>query len=256
MAEPEPRYLETPEGARIAYHLSEGRAPTVVFLSGFASHMGGTKARHLEAWCRDRGQAYLRLDYQGHGRSSGRFEDGSVGIWAADAIAVIEAVTEGTLVLVGSSMGAWIMLIAARRLEARVAGLVGIASAPDFTEELIHAHLDSRQRSQLNREGRLERASAYDQGPNVVTLKMIEDGREHLQLGEVIPLQCPVRLIHGLDDQDVPWAISLRLSERLDSEDVRLTLVKSGGHRLSDSSDLELLTATLGGLLATVGGDG
>jgi pimeloyl-ACP methyl ester carboxylesterase len=256
MAEPEPRYLETPEGARIAYHLSEGLAPTVVFLSGFASHMGGTKARHLEAWCRDRGQAYLRLDYQGHGRSSGRFEDGSVGIWAADAVNVIEAVTEGTLVLVGSSMGAWIMLIAARRLGARVVGLVGIASAPDFTEELIHAHLDSRQRAQLNREGRLERASAYDQGPNVVTLKMIEDGREHLQLGEVIPLQCPVRLIHGLDDPDVPWAISLRLSERLDSEDVRLTLVKSGGHRLSDPPDLELLTATLDGLLDTAGGDG
>jgi pimeloyl-ACP methyl ester carboxylesterase len=256
MAEAEPCYLQTPEGARIAYHLSEGRAPTVVFLSGFASHMGGTKARHLEAWCHERGRAYLRLDYQGHGRSSGRFEDGGVGTWAGDALAVIDAVTEGPLVLVGSSMGAWIMLIAARRLEERVAGLVGIASAPDFTEELIHAHLDSRQRAQLNTEGRLERASAYDQGPNVVTLKMIEDGREHLQLGEVIPLDCPVRLIHGLDDPDVPWEISLRLSERLESEDVRLTLVKNGGHRLSEPAHLDLLTATLDGLLVTAAGDG
>ena len=245
----EPRFLETADGARLAYHLSEGQAPTVVFLAGFASHMGGTKALHLERWCRDRGQAHLRLDYQGHGRSSGDFEDGTIGVWAADALAVIEAVTEGPLILVGSSMGAWIMLIAARRLGERVRGLLGIASAPDFTEELIHAQLDAGQRATLNREGRLERASAYDEGPNVVTLAMIEDGRRHLQLGEVVPVTCPVRLIHGLEDADVPWAISLRLCDRLETEDVRVILVKGGEHRLAEPGDLDLLTRTLEELL-------
>jgi len=255
MADVEPLYLETPEGATLAYHLTEGRAPTVVFLSGFASHMGGTKAQHLEQWCRERGQAYLRLDYQGHGKSSGRFEDGTVGVWARDAVSVIEAVTAGPLILVGSSMGAWIMLIAARRLNGRVVGLLGVASAPDFTEELIHARLDSKQKARLNKEGRLERASHYEQGPNVVTLAMIEDGREHLQLGELIPLQCPVRLLHGLDDGDVPWEISLRLCDRLETEDVRVTLVKDGGHRLSEPPHLALLTATLDELLAAVAQD-
>lgn len=246
----EPQYLTTPEGASLAYHHTPGRAPTVVFLSGFASHMGGAKACHMERWCRAQGQAYVRLDYQGHGKSSGRFEDGAVGLWADDAVAVIEAVTQGPLLLVGSSMGAWIMLIAARRLGARVCALVGIASAPDFTEELIHAQLSSEQRAKLNLDGRLERASPYDQGPNVVTLRMIEDGRGHLQLGEVIPIDCPVRLIHGLQDPDVPWAISLRLCDRLDAEDVRVILVKGGGHRLSDPAELDLLAGTVAELLA------
>ena len=237
MADAEPRYLETPDGAKLAYHLVEGRDPTVVFLSGFASHMGGTKAQYLEQWCRDRGQAYLRLDYQGHGKSSGAFEDGTIGVWARDALAVIEAATDGPL-------------------DGRVAGLLGVASAPDFTEELIHAHLDSRQKARLNKEGRLERASQYEQGPNVVTLRMIEDGREHLQLGELIPLECPVRLLHGLVDADVPWEISLRLCDRLESENVRVTLVKDGGHRLSEPPHLALLAATLDELLATVAADG
>jgi len=166
---------------------------------------------------------------------------------------VIEAVTQGPLLLVGSSMGAWIMLIAARRLGQRVRALVGIASAPDFTEELIHAQLSSEQRAQLNRDGRLERASAHDQGPNVVTLRMIEDGRKHLQLPEVIPIECPVRLIHGLEDPDVPWEISLRLCDRLDAGDVRVILVKGGDHRLSEPSDLDLLTGTVAELLARGG---
>jgi pimeloyl-ACP methyl ester carboxylesterase len=246
----EPQYLNTPDGASIAYHHTPGRMPTVVFLSGFASHMGGAKAIHLEAWCRERGQAFLRLDYQGHGESSGKFEDGTVGVWAGDALAVIEAVTEGPVLLVGSSMGAWIMLIAARRLGARVRALVGIASAPDFTEELIHAQLTGDQRAMLNSEGRLERPSTYDHGANVVTLRMIEDGRNHLQLGEVIPIECPVRLIHGLEDPDVPWEISLRLCDRLDSLDVHVTLVKGGGHRMSTPAQLELITGTVAELLA------
>jgi pimeloyl-ACP methyl ester carboxylesterase len=249
MDDESPRFVETPDGARLAYYLSPGTPPTVVFLSGFASHMGGTKALHLERWCRDSSRAYLRLDYQGHGKSSGDFEDGTVGVWARDALAVIEAVCEGPVLLVGSSMGAWIMLIVARELGERVQGLLGIASAPDFTQELIHDHLDAAQRVQLNRDGRLERASSYEQGPNVVTLRMLEEGREHLQLGEVIPITCPVRLIHGLEDPDVPWEISLRLCDRLDSHDVQVVLVKGGGHRLAEPAELDLIATTLAGLL-------
>ncbi len=249
MDDPQPKYVHTPDGARLAYHLTPGRAPTVVFLPGFASHMGGTKALHLERWCRETGQAFLRLDYQGHGESSGLFEDGSVGVWSQDAFAVIEAVTEGPLLLVGSSMGGWIMLIVARRLVDRVVAMMGIASAPDFTEELVHDQLDAAQRAQLNRDGRLERTSGYDQGPNVFTLRMLEDGRAHLQLGEIIPIECPVRLIHGLDDKDVPWEISLRLCDRLESDDVHVTLVKDGPHRLSEPHHLDLITTTLATLI-------
>jgi pimeloyl-ACP methyl ester carboxylesterase len=245
-------YLQTEDGVKLAYEHSEGRAPTVVFLSGFASHMGGTKALHLQQWCRDRGQAYLRLDYRGHGNSAGEFESGTVSVWARDALAVLNATTQGPLLLIGSSMGAWIMLIVARELGERVCAMLGLASAPDFTEELIHARLDAAQRAQLNRDGRIERASEYDQGPNVVTLRMIEDGRRHLQMQEMIPISCPVRLIHGLTDADVPWEISLRLSDRLESEDVHVVLVKDGGHRLSAPAELALITDTLAALLSTI----
>jgi len=251
-----PKFIDTPGGARLAYHFTEGDGPTVVFLSGFASNMSGTKALHLERWAADKGRAYLRLDYQGHGDSSGRFEDGSIGIWAQDAMDVIERVTRGPVLLVGSSMGAWIMLLAARRLGARVRALVGISSAPDFTEELIHAQLTGPQKAELNKAGRLERASEYDQGPNVVTLRMLEDGREHLLLGEMIPVECPVRLIHGLRDRDVPWEISLRLCDRLDAEDVQVTLVKDGDHRLAEPANLNLLVSVLDNVLSASADNG
>lgn len=251
-----PNFIDTPGGAKLAYHLAEGDGPTVVFLSGFASNMGGTKALHLERWATGKGRAYLRLDYQGHGESSGRFEDGSIGIWAQDAMDVIERTTRGPLVLMGSSMGAWIMLLAARRLGDRVRALVGIASAPDFTEELIHAQLTGQQKAELNKAGRLERASEYDQGPNVVTLRMLEDGREHLLLGEMISVECPVRLIHGMRDLDVPWEISLRLCDRLDAEDVQVSLVKDGDHRLSEPAHLDLIVSVLDNVLGAIADDG
>jgi pimeloyl-ACP methyl ester carboxylesterase len=246
------RYLQAEDGVQLAYQSSPGKGPTVVFLSGFASHMGGTKALHLQQWCQNQGRAYLRLDYRGHGQSGGEFEEGTVGLWAADALALVRAAAPGPVLLIGSSMGAWIMLLVARELGEQVRAMIGLASAPDFTEELIHAQLDVKQRARLNRDGRLERASNYDQGPNVVTLRMIEDGRSYLQLQEVIPLNCPVRLIHGLADPDVSWEISLRLCDRLEAEDVLVTLVKDGGHRLSATRELALITDTLNTLLNTV----
>jgi pimeloyl-ACP methyl ester carboxylesterase len=213
----------------------------VVFLTGFRSDMTGGKALALEAACRARGRAYLRFDYTGHGQSSGAFADGTIGQWAEDAVFAIERLTEGPQVLVGSSMGGWIMLLAALRLGVQVAGLVGIAAAPDFTEDLIWQQADAGVRERLTRDGVWHEPSAYSPEPTPITRALIEEGRRHLLLRAPIPLACPVRLIHGMRDPDVPWQTSLRLAERLAARDVELILVKDGDHRLSTDADLERL---------------
>ena len=243
-----PAQLDCDSGVRLAYRRVAGAPPTVVFLGGYFSDMTGTKARYLDTWCRARGQSYLRFDYRGHGASSGRFEDGTIGTWRDDALAVIRALTASPLVLVGSSMGAWIMVLAALALPERVRALVGVAAAPDFTEDLAWARLSAAERARLEREGVLRRPSEYRDEPLPFTWKLIEDGRRHLVLRAPIPLACPVRLLHGLEDPDVPWETSLRFAQALVSRDVTLTLVKRGGHRLSEPHELGLLGATLAGL--------
>ncbi|MDH3473823.1 MAG: alpha/beta hydrolase [Rhodospirillales bacterium] len=249
-APPEPSKLARPDGSVIAYHKSPGRAPGIVFLGGFMSDMTGGKALALEAHARAQGQAFLRFDYQGHGASSGRFEEGCIGLWAGDAVAALDELTEGPQLLVGSSMGGWIMLLAALARPARVAGLVGIAAAPDFTEDLMWDRYPPEARRALEREGLYLEPSDYGEAPYPITMKLIEDGRDHLLLRGEIALDCPARLIHGMADPDVPWQTSLRLTERLRSGDVEITLVKGGGHRLSEPEDLERLTATLKRLIA------
>jgi pimeloyl-ACP methyl ester carboxylesterase len=241
------------DGLPLAWRSLEGRLPTVVFLPGLRSDMGGTKALHLEACCAARGQSFLRLDYRGHGESGGRFEDGAIGDWADDARRVVEAEATGPVVLVGSSMGGWIMLLVALAMTERVVGLVGVAAAPDFTEALIRPSLTPAQQSALEAGGRVELASVYDEAPTPITRRFLDDGRRHLLLGSAIGLRCPVRLIHGLRDADVPWETSLRLAERLDAEDVRITLVKEGGHRLSGPADLALLWGSVTTLLEAPG---
>jgi len=237
------------EGARIAYRRVGGQSPTVVFLGGFSSDMSGTKACHLDAYCRARGQAYLRFDYQGHGASSGRFVDGTIGSWRDDALAVIENCTEGPLILVGSSMGAWIMLLVAGTLSRVVVGLVGIAAAADFTEDLIWQRLPLESRAELERARVIHVPSGYSEADCPISLALIEEGRRHLLLDDGIALDCPVRLLHGLDDRDVPWERSWRLLQALASDDVSLELVKGGDHRLSDAASLARLSRTLSGLL-------
>jgi len=246
---PQPRYWTRPDGARIAYRQLGGCSPTVVFFGGFSSDMTGSKATHLDTWCRARGQGYLRFDYQGHGASSGRFVDGTIGTWRDDALAAIEGCTEGPLILVGSSMGAWIMLLVASLLPVRVHGLVGIAAAPDFTEELVWQRLSAEVRAELACTGVIHVPSDYANEDCPITLALIEEGREHLLLGASIALECPVRLLHGLDDRDVPWEVSSRLVQALTSSDVTLELVKGGDHRLSRESDLERLSRALSALL-------
>lgn len=228
----------------LAYERIAGRAPEVVFLGGFASDMTGTKALRLEAHCRARGLAFTRFDYRGHGASSGRFEDGTIGGWAEDAIAVLDRVVEGPAVLVGSSMGGWLMLLAALARPERVKGLIGIASAPDFTERLMRQALTPKEKAALARDGVLHRPSAY--GPPLpITARLIEEGEAHLLLAEPIAIGCPAHLLHGQADHDVPWELSLELADRLASRRVTLELVKDGDHRLSREADLRRIAAAL-----------
>ncbi len=240
--------LPGPRGHALAHARTPGAAPGVVFLGGFMSDMTGTKATFLEAHCKARGQAFLRFDYSGHGASQGAFSDGTIGRWAEDAIAVIDALTEGPLVLVGSSMGGWIMLEVALARPDRIAGLLGIAAAPDFTEELIWNTLSDAQKSALAKDGFLAAPSQYG-GEYRYTDALIADGRTRLRLREKLPIACPVRLLHGQQDSDVPWQTSLRLADALDSTDVQVNLIKDGDHRLSRPQDLALLAATLDALL-------
>ena len=237
----------------LAYARLPGRAPTVVFLPGFASDMEGEKARMLASVCAVRGQAMLRFDYSGHGASGGRFEEGTIGRWRDDALAMIDAQSDGPLVLVGSSMGGWIALLVALARPSRLAGLIGIAAAPDFTEELIWASLPFAAREALMHTGKILAPSAYGP-PYPITRALIEEGRQHLLLAGPIAITSPVRLLHGQADPDVPWAISLRLAEQIAGEDVVVTLVKDGDHRLSRPADLALLRQTLFALLGENGG--
>jgi pimeloyl-ACP methyl ester carboxylesterase len=240
-----PQILPRPDGATIAYRRLAGELPGIVFLGGYRSDMTGTKALFLEDYCRRRGRAYVRFDYFGHGASSGDFAQGTVGRWRDDAIAVIDSLTTGPQILVGSSMSGWIMLLAALARPGRVAALVGIAGAPDFTEELLWPRLTPAQRETVMRDGRVVLPSDYDPAGYHYTRALIEDGKRHLLLGGPIALDVPVRLLHGMRDGSVPWQLSLRLAERLTSRDVAVTLVKNGDHRLSTPSDLALLAQTL-----------
>ena len=237
--------LSRPDGNQVAYVKTVGRAPTVVFLGGFRSDMTGIKAMALEAWARRAGHAYLRFDYLGHGQSSGRFEDGTIGRWLDDSLAVIDTLTGGRLVLVGSSMGGWLSLLVARARPQRLAGLVLIAAAPDFTERMLLKGLSAEDRARLERDGRLERPSQYSPEPSIFTWKLIEEGRNHLLLDEKLVLPCPVRLLHGQSDPDVPWEYSLQIARHVEAPEVRTTLIKDGDHRLSTPADIARLVASV-----------
>ncbi|NJO67708.1 MAG: alpha/beta hydrolase [Rhodospirillales bacterium] len=244
-----PSLLRVGDGETLAYYESPGKTPGVVFLTGYKSDMTGQKAVHLEAFCRARGQAFVRFDYYGHGASSGNFVDGTIGRWRDDTVRVLDELTAGPQVLVGSSLGGWIMLLTALVRPARVAGMIGIAAAPDFTEDLLPPLLTPSDRVVLDEGGIVNLSSAYDPEPTPINKRFLDNGREHLLLLNDIALDCPVRLIHGMQDPDVPWQTSLRLLERLRSADVELTLLKNGDHRLSMDDDLQRLSGALEQLL-------
>ncbi|MCZ4281553.1 alpha/beta hydrolase [Kiloniella laminariae] len=238
-----PAFLERPDGQRIAYIKTEGDKdlPGLVFLGGFMSDMTGTKAVALENFARDSGQSFLRFDYAGHGQSSGLFKDGTIGQWSQDALAALDHLTEGPQILVGSSMGGWIMLNVALQRPGRIQGLVGIAAAPDFTEDLMWQQFSPEIKQTLLQDGVYHQPSDYGDAPYPLTLNLIEEGRNHLLLRQTQKISCPVRLIQGIEDLDVPWITATRISESLQSDDVEIILVKNGDHRLSTPHDLHRL---------------
>ena len=243
-------YLETPAGRRIAFQRSNGAGPGVVFLGGFKSDMTGTKAAWLHDWAREGGRAFLRFDYSGHGDSSGSFEEGCIGDWFADTRHVIETLTDGPQVLVGSSMGGWIALLVARALPQRVAGLVTIAAAPDFTEQGFWAGFSEAQRQALMTAGRVALPSDYADQPYVITRRLIEDGRDHLVMNQPLPLPFPVRLLQGTADTDVLVDWAMRLLDHAMGDDIRLTLVKGADHRFSTPECLRLIAQSIDDVLA------
>ncbi len=235
-----PEFLTTAQGRKIAYHKVEGDGPGVVFLGGFSSDMTGTKAIHLEKWAREKGRAFIRFDYSGHGQSSEKFVDGCIGDWADDAYEVISHLTEGSQILVGSSMGGWISLLIAKRMSARIAGFVGIAAAPDFTEDSMWDWMDDIMRAKLARDGVVFIPSDYGD-PYPITNRLISDGRKQLVLREPMNLPFPVRLLHGTADADVKVDVALRLLNHASGDDIRLTLVKGADHSFSDERCLRMI---------------
>jgi pimeloyl-ACP methyl ester carboxylesterase len=249
-----PEYLEVGTGAdarRIAVRKQSGTAPGIFWLGGFKSDMRGTKAEALGEHAARSGRAYVRFDYSGQGESGGRFEDGTITRWLEDALAVFEAHAQGPQIAVGSSMGGWIALLLARALAARVAGkatlagLVLIAPAPDFTEALMWNEFSPEVKREIGEKGSWQRPSAYGEEPYPITRTLIEDGRKHLLLDKPIELGCPVRILQGVQDPDVPYAHTMKLVSCLAQDDVVLTLVKDGDHRLSRPEDIERLLRTV-----------
>lgn len=245
------------DGTGIAVRRQEGDAPGVVWLGGYKSDMMGTKAEALAEWAARQGRAFLRHDYSGHGESGGKFEDGTISRWLRESLAVFARYTRGPQILVGSSMGGWIALRMVQDLlkagESRVRGLVLIAPAPDFTAELVEPAMTGAQREELARQGYFEVPSEYVDEPYIYTRRLIEDGRDNLVMGGPIDTHCPVHILQGMLDESVPHAHALKLVSLLPADDVTLSLVPDGDHRLSRPQDIELLISAVRDMAARAG---
>ncbi|MEM7545408.1 MAG: alpha/beta hydrolase [Pseudomonadota bacterium] len=249
----EPSFLTMPGDRRIAYHKTHATGagaalPGVVFLGGFKSDMEGTKALALEAWAERTGRAFLRFDYTGHGQSSGAFEDGCIGDWARDAADAVGALTEGPQIVIGSSMGGWISLLLARRMPERIAALIGIAAAPDFTC-VMRAEMDEAARLEMAQTGRWSRPSDYSDEPYIITQKLLDEAEDHLILTSSLAAPFPVHLLQGTEDEAVETSVALALLDHVEGPDTRLTLVKGADHRFSEAHELTLLIETVEGII-------
>lgn len=247
-------FIDVGEGLsarRIAVRSRLGQGPGLVWLGGFKSDMQGSKALALDAFARDHGRAMVRFDYSGHGESGGDFADGTIGRWLEESVAVFERYCDGPQILIGSSMGGWMALLLAREIKKRpgkasLAGLVLIAPAPDFTEELMWKNFPPAVKKEIETKGVWLRPSEYGDGsPYPITRNLIEEGRNHLVLGSAIDLGCPVRILQGAKDPDVPWQHAFALTHRLPADDVVLTLIQDGDHRLSRPQDIARLLAAV-----------
>jgi len=243
MTLPELRHIEV-NGHRLAYRLREGRSPALMFLPGYASDMEGAKALALDAFAHSQGLAMLRFDYSGTGSSEGRFEDGTLGGWLDEALAMLDTLTEGPVLIAGSSMGGWIALHLGLRRPDRVAGLVGIAAAPDFTDW----GYNDDQKATIRDSGRLELPNPYGPEPHLITRGFWQSGEALRLLHGPVAIDCPVRLIHGDADAEVPLALALKLLEKLRSADVQLTVIKGAGHRLSQPNEIEAILRAVAAL--------
>lgn len=239
-------YLTNSDGNRLAYVKTEGKGPGIVFLGGFCSDMSGTKATYLEEECKRWGRAFVRFDYFGHGISDGQFVEGTLSRWLEDALRVIDELTTGPQILVGSSMGGWLMLLAALARPERIHALVGIAAAPDFLEDFTR--LTTEQKQSLDTNGVCYVPSGIEGKPYPISGKLLEDAKNHYLLHEDISITCPIRLLQGMRDADVPWKKAPRIAERIISNDVNIILVKEGDHRMSSPEQLKLLSDIIRGL--------
>jgi len=245
MSSKKPSYFEAQHGPRLAYFKTEGRPPTVLFLGGMMSDMEGTKATFLEGVCRGKGRAFIRFDYSGHGKSGGRFKEGTISSWLWDVLAVIDYLVEGPVIVVGSSLGGWLALLAALKRPARVKGLICLAPAADFTEQLLRSYLTDAQLEEMKRTGEVRLPSEYGEQPYIFTKALFDDGKNNLVLEAPIRLPIPVRLLHGEKDNDVPPWISDKIMERLISPDARLEKLENSDHRLSNPEELNRIEAVL-----------
>ena len=246
-------YFTSPEGRRLAFRhnpASTGKL-TFVWMCGFKSDISGTKVLRLEDWANRTGHGFLAFDYSGHGESDGAFEDGTVSQWRADALAAIDSQTDGPLVIVGSSMGGWMALLAALARPDRVKGLVLIAPAPDFTEKLMWPEFSPEAQAEIMEQGFTLRPSDYDE-PYTITRALIEDGRQWQILDKPIAFDGPVRILQGMQDADVPWTHAARLVDAMTTDDLTITLIKDGDHRLSREQDIARLLATCDEMAATL----
>ena len=251
----EPAFIEVGSGEdkrKIAVRARAGGTPGLIWLGGFNSDMKGTKAQALDQWAKQQGRACIRFDYSGHGESGGKFSDGTIGRWLEESCAVFSTCCEGPTIAIGSSMGGWISLLLARdlragrlRTKAELTGLVLIAPAVDFTEALMWQRFPPEIRKQIEETGSWRRPSQYSDEAYLITRQLIEDGRKHLLLGALIETGCPVRILQGVKDEDVPWEHAVSLVSRIARDDVVLTLVKDGDHRLSRPEDIERLLAAV-----------
>lgn len=246
-----PQFIDV-KNTRIAYHHHVGEGDTgVMFLGGFKSDMQGGKATMLETFCAEQNLPFTRMDYGGHGQSDGRFEDGTIGLWREHMLAVFDHVASRKMVVVGSSMGGWMMLLLALARPEKVAGLVGIASAPDFTENLIWKQFSAQQQQQMADTGRVMLPNCMPGEQDYpITQALISEGRNHMLLGDTVNIHCPVHLLHGMQDPDVPWQLSVEMAHKLAREDVQITLVKNGDHRMSTEDNLALIRRSTASMVA------
>lgn len=242
----------TSEGETLVCTQVDGCEPGLIFLHGLNSDRAGTKAEALMAYCARNDRAFLSFDMFGHGDSSGEFEAGSISRWTADALTVLDKLTTGPQIMVGSSMGGWVMLNLALRRPDRIAGLIGIAAAPDFTEDLMWSDMTTQQKESLMTDGRIELPSDYSDDPYVISRHLIEDGRKNLLLKTPIKLEAPLRLVQGQQDEDVPWQTALSIADKATTKDVEILLIKNGDHRLSRPEDLRTLCGTVDRLLQDI----